>query len=487
MGFKDMREWMAKLEADGELMRITAEVDWNLELGAVAQRALAGRGPALLFENIKDYQNTRCRKVLVNGLTKRSRVAMMLGLAKDAAWQEMQAVIRKRFKEPIEPVSVATGPVKENVVRGEDIDLYQFPVPKWHPLDGGRYIDTWCGIITRDPDTGVMNVGLYRGMIRARNKIGKLLVPSQHWGLHYQKYQRRKEAMPIAIAYGWDDAMPFVASIPLAHPPSEYEVIGAIRQEPVELVRCETSDLEVPASAEIVVEGFISPEPSDYEDEGPFGEWTGYYGWTRKRPVVQVECITHRNDPILRGQVEGSKPGIISEGGYAGLYTYTSLVWDYLEKAGVPGVLDIVSAPITVVKIRKMYAGHAKQVAAAIFGSALTLQFAKVVIVVDEDVDIHNFRELQLAIRDRVDAKDDVIVFPGFPGNPLDPSLPWDFRDELKYGASPHNKLLIDATIDWTKHPVREEWGNRRYPPLSTETSSEIEQLVDSRWKEYGF
>jgi len=153
----------------------------------------------------------------------------------------------------------------------------------------------------------------------------------------------------------------------------------------------------------------------------------------------------------------------------------------------VPGVLDIVAAPITVVRIKKMYVGHAKQVAAAFFGSALTLQFAKVVIVVDEDVDIHNFRALELAIRDRVDAKDDVIVLPGLPGTPLDPSLSWEYRDELKYGAAPHNKLLIDATIDWTKHPVRKEWGNRRHPPLSTETSSEIEQMVTRRRQEYGF
>lgn len=313
MGFKDMRAWIDRLEAEGERKRITAQVDWDLEIAEVARRGLAQRGPAILFENIKDYRDTRCTKLFVNGIARRSRMAMMLGLPKDSPSADLFATVKKRFKEAIKPVSVKTGPVKENVLKGGDIDLFQFPVPKWHPLDGGRYIDTFCGVVTRDPESGELNVGLYRGMIKDKNKIAKLLIPHQHWGQAYRKYQERGEAMPVAIVYGWDESLGFVAGAMLSHPPYEYDIIGAIRQEPVELVKCETSDLEVPASAEIVVEGLISPDPADYEDEGPFGEWFGYYGWNRKRPVVQVECITHRDEPILRGQVEGTKPGVISE------------------------------------------------------------------------------------------------------------------------------------------------------------------------------
>ena len=173
MGFKDMREWIDKLETEGELKRVTAKVDWNLELGEVARRSLALKGPAILFENIKDYENTRCRRMLVNGISRHSRIAMMLGVSRKTPPQELMQVVRKRFKEPVPPVGVKTGPVKENIVTGDDIDLYQFPVPQWHPMDGGRYIDTWCGVVTRDPDTRNLNVGLYRGMIQTKNKIGK--------------------------------------------------------------------------------------------------------------------------------------------------------------------------------------------------------------------------------------------------------------------------------------------------------------------------
>ncbi|MDP2646256.1 MAG: UbiD family decarboxylase [Desulfobacterales bacterium] len=487
MAYRDLREWIAKLESEGELIRITARVDWDLELAEISRRVLTRRGPALLFENIKDYGQTRCRKIMVNGIAKRSRVALMLGQPKNTPPQELIQIVRERFKHPVEPRRVDTGPVKENVVQGDDIDLFQFPAPKWHPLDGGRYSDTFCGVVVRDPDTKELNVGLYRGMISSKNKLAKYLIPHQHWGQVYQKYQQVGRPMPVAVVYGWDDVLPFIASAPLAHPPGEYAYMGGMRREAVELVRCETSDLEVPASAEIVFEGFVSPDPATYVDEGPFGEWFGYYGARRKRPVVQVECITHRNDPIFRGQVEGTKPGVISEGGFAGIYSLTPLIWDYLEKAGVPGVLDVIPAPVYVIKIRKMYEGHARQVAAALFGSSLTLQTAKVVVVVDEDVDIRSPRALELALRDRVDPKDDVIVFPGFPGSPLDPSLPLDYRDELKYGAAPHNKLLVDGTIDWVKHPIRQDWGNRRYPPRCTEeTLPEIEDLVTRRWEEYG-
>jgi 4-hydroxy-3-polyprenylbenzoate decarboxylase len=170
-----------------------------------------------------------------------------------------------------------------------------------------------------------------------------------------------------------------------------------------------------------------------------------------------------------------------------GFYSHTALIWNYLENAGVRGVLDIIPAPTVVVKIRKRYEGHARQVAAAIWGSTISLEYAKMIMVVDEDVDIHNLRALELALRDRVDPKDDLVIWPSSPGYSLDPSIPWELKQELKYGGSPQNKLLIDATIDWTKHPVRKEWGNRRYPPTCAETLPEIEELVTDRWQEYGF
>lgn len=485
MAFDDLRQWIALLEEQGELKRIKAKVDWNLELAHVARKALGQRGQALLFENIKDHENTRGRRLFINSMAKRSRLALMLGLPKGTQREELISEARKRFKGRIKPEIVKTGPVKENIVKGDDVDLFQFPVPKWQPLDGGRYINTYCGIVTRDPDSGELNVGLYRGMIAGKNKISVFMVPQQHWGINYVKYKQRGQAMPVAVAYGWDPVLIFTASAPVAGP--EYEIMGSMRGKAVPLVKCETSDLEVPASAEIVVEGTISQDPSTFEIEGPFGEWPGYYGWSRKRPVIKVDCITHRNDPIFQGQVEGMRPGIISEAGYMAFLSHAALIMNYLETAGVPGVIDVVPGPWIVVKIHKCYEGHAKQVAAALWGSWLSLQHTKIIMVVDEDVDIHSIRDLQLAIRDRVDPKDDLTVFPNTAGSSLDPSLSWEERDEWKYGAGIQNKLLIDATIDWRKHPVRPEWGNRRYPPYCADVTPEIDALVENRWKEYGF
>jgi 4-hydroxy-3-polyprenylbenzoate decarboxylase len=486
VAYKDLREWLDKLEAEGELKRVEAKVDWDLELAEVARKAIKERGPALLFVNIKGHENTLCTRLFTNALARRTRMAMALGLPKDTPRQEFVQVIRKRFKEAVPPVLVKTGPVKQNILKGGDVDLYQFPVPKWHPLDGGRYIDTLCGVVTRDPDSGGQNVGLYRGMVAGKNKIGVYIIPEQHWGQTYLKYKERGQDMPVAVIYGWDPVLQFIASAPLAHPPFEYETMGAMRQEPVELVKCETVDLEVPASAEIVVEGTVSPDPNTYEMEGPFGEWPGYYGWSRKRPVLKVDCITHRDDPIFRGQVTGQKVGGISEAGMMTFFSYAPMMWNYLEAAGVPGVLDIVPMPTIIVKIRKMYEGQAKQVAAALWGSWFSPQYAKAIVVVDDDVDIHSLRDVELAFRDRVDPKDDIIVFPGLVGTPLDPSLTWEERDEWTYGGGLQNKVLIDATIDWRKHPVREEYGNQRFPPKCGESTPEIISLVEKRWQEYG-
>ena len=486
MGFKDLRDWLNKLEAEGELKRIKARVDWDGELAAIVGRVYSQRGPALLFENIKGYEKTWCRKLLAGGLATRSRAALMFGVPKDTPHPALVQLLRKRLKEPVKPVSVKTGPVKENIIPGSDVDLFQLPVPKWHPLDGGRYINTWCGVVTMDPDTGEHNVGMYRGMVTSKNKIGVLLVPAQGWGGHYAKYQRMRQPMPVAIVYGWDPTLGFMAAAPITSM-TEYEAMGAIRQEPVPLVKCETSDLQVPASAEILVEGTISPDPDSYEMEGPFGEWTGYYGMAQRRPVIEVKCITHRHDPIFRGNLEGLKPGLVNEDAICAYISLSALLWETLEAQGIPGILDVVPAPWVIVKIHKTYQGQARQIAAAIWGSRLAVNFGKTVMVVEEDVDIYNMRALQLAIQTYVDPAQDIIIFPENLGSSLDVAIAHKDRDELTYGASLQSKLLIDATINWTRHPIRKEWGNRRLPPTCTEQLPEIEKLVASRWREYGF
>ena len=211
MGFLDQRQWMASLEQQGELRRIRAEVDWDREIGAISRRMLEKKGPALLFENIKGYADGRCSKLFVSGLGARSRLALALGFPREASNRELVQHVMKMNRETIAPVTVPTGPVKEVIVRGDAIDLTEFPVPKWHYLEGGRYIHTFTSVVTRDPDTGVMNVGMYRGMIGKKDTAPFLLIKGgQHWGQHFVKWAARGEPMPVACVIGWDPIMSFL-------------------------------------------------------------------------------------------------------------------------------------------------------------------------------------------------------------------------------------------------------------------------------------
>ena len=176
------------------------------------------------------------------------------------------SIFKDRFSKPVKPLTVSKGPVKENIVKGAAVDLFQFPVPKWNPHDGGRFIMTSASVVTKDPDTGTLNAGTYRGMIAKKNTIGVLLAMTQGWGKHFSKYKNRGQEMPVAVVIGWDQTLFMAASTPVNH--SEYELAGSLRGAPVELVKCETSDLLVPASAEIVLEGFVSPDPEDLRTGG---------------------------------------------------------------------------------------------------------------------------------------------------------------------------------------------------------------------------
>src|SRR6185436_423894 len=270
MSFMDLRQWMTLLEKEGELRRVGAEVHWDRELGAVARRVLEKRGPALLFENVTGYKpGARCTKLFTGGLGDRRRLALALGFPKDVSNAELVQYVMTKNRETLAPRIVKTGPVKDVVVTGAAIDQTEFPVPRWHHLEGGRYIHTFSGIVTRDPDTRVMNVGIYRGMIGKPDTCPMLLIKGgQHWGHHFQKYSDRGQPMPVACVIGWDPIMPFLAGSPIPTGVCEWDVMGAYRGEPAELVKCETVDLEVPASAEIVIEGLIHDDPATWELEG---------------------------------------------------------------------------------------------------------------------------------------------------------------------------------------------------------------------------
>ncbi|MCL4744414.1 MAG: UbiD family decarboxylase [Burkholderiaceae bacterium] len=492
-GFLDLRQTIQRLEEAGELHRISAEVDWDRELGAVTRKALEQKGPALLFEAIKGYRTGRCMRLVTSILASEARLRQVLGFPKNASNKDLVRHVLETNRKAIPPVQVDTGPVKQNIVTGEKIDLFEFPVPRWHPLEGGRYINTFASIVTRDPDTGVMNVGVYRGMISTKKSISVLLVKGgQHWGRHFQKYADRGQPMPVACVIGWDPMMDFIAGSPIAPGMCEYDVMGAYRGEPVQLIKCETSDLEVPASPEIVIEGFISADPSTFEMEGPFGEATGHISdIPALRPAIQVSCVTHRDNPIFRGTLEGTLPGSTSENGFMATIQRSASAWNILEGAGIPGIVDVVCTPITVgvnivVQIRKAYQGQPKQIAAALWGNSASQYKYKNVIVVEEEIDPTSWEQIDWALAFRVNAGEGgITVFPGIFGSVLDPSTPLRDRDVDQLGCAQWNRVLIDATRNWT-FERRKEWNDERFPP-TVRLDPLDEARVLARWDEFGF
>jgi 4-hydroxy-3-polyprenylbenzoate decarboxylase len=482
MAFNDLSEWIAKIEAEQELKRILVEVDWDEEIGGITQHVfdMKEQGPALLFEG-------PCSKLLTASLATYGRIALMLGLPKQTPVRQIIQTIRERIRNLLKPVVVNDGPCKQHIKTGDQVNILELPVPKWYALDGGRYINTFGAVVTKHPSTGWINVGIYRGMAIDKKTIAWALLPGKHWGIHYHEYRAHEKPMPIAVFFGGDPVMPFVAGGPYPAGVSEYEVMGALRGRPVELVKCETVDLQVPATAEIVLEGFMPIEPESYQMEGPFGEFTGYYvGGARPRPVMKVICMTHRRDPIYQGTLEGPPP---NEDSHCSSINLSVLGWEALQKMGIPGITDVFCPPSVGlgtnvrVQINKRYQGHAKQIAACLWGGTTT-NF-KNVLVVDEDIDVYDPDSIEWAVAYRVDPREDLVIFPGAQGSPLDPSNDPRWQDPTIFGGGRWNRLLIDATKTW-RWGVREEWGGKRFPQ-KVEVRAEIQRKVRERLKEYGF
>lgn len=483
----DLRSWLTTLQAADQLRRVTAAVDWNEEIGAITRVNLSLDGPALLFENIVDHQTTRCTKFLTSAIGNRRQIQLMLGLPEGTGDSEIVRHLKNTFRNPVPPRVVETGPVKANVVERDDVDLFQFPVPKWHAADGGRYIDTFCGVVTADKATGRDNIGLYRGQIVDRDKIAKLMVPSQGWGGHLEGYT--PEPMPVAIVYGWHDVLPFCAGSPFPRNVCEWDMMGALLGRPLDLVACDTVPLHVPASAEIVVEGYLDPDPATFVEEGPFAEYPGFLGSAAPAPVLHVTRITHRDDPVLRGTLEGIRPGFFNEDSIIN-FARSAITWNMLEDLGIGGITDLWMTEVTngqntIVQIHKAYRGHAQQVAAALWGTGGSVWFHKNVMVVEEDVDVHDPVALDWAMTYRVNAGLGDIAFYGQTmGSPLDPSTPPEKNDSARFGAGEWTRVLIDATRSWEFEP-RPEWGGRHYPPID-KVDPALEAKVAARWQEYG-
>ncbi|MDO8629852.1 MAG: UbiD family decarboxylase, partial [Phycisphaerales bacterium] len=344
------------------------------------------------------------------------RIALALGLPLDLkgldlvrAWKEVLATTK-----PIAPVEVRSGPVKENVIVGNDVDVLKFPTPKWHEFDGGRYIGTGCMMIQKDPDSGWVNLGTYRSQVLDRNTVTFHSVPGHHGAIIAKKYWDRGLACPIAIAcgQGLQLYLSSVAAIPVGI--SEYDFAGGLRNSPIEVVRGETVDLPIPAEAEIVLEGEMQPPQVETGIEGPFGEWEGYYtGGRTPHPIVKVKAILHRNDPIQLGvpMLVGTHDDNLTTG-----LDLSAQLWAEFDRQipGVNGVSFVNEArrrTMVVVSLKQMYPGHVKQAALIAAGTYKgATHVGRFIIIVDDDIDPTNMSEVLWALGTRCDPKSQIDI-----------------------------------------------------------------------------
>jgi 4-hydroxy-3-polyprenylbenzoate decarboxylase len=472
----DLRDWIGLLEREGELVRVGAEVDPHLEVTEIVDRVVKAGGPALLFENPKGSSHpllinqfgTERRMCLAFGADSLDEVGRRLGdVLEMQPPQGLAEKVRglKKLKSiaDSQPKTVRGGPAQEVVLTGDEVDLSTLPVQTCWPGDAAPFI-TLPAVITKDPRTGSRNVGMYRMQVLDGRST------AMHWQIHKDgraDYLLADGKLEVAVALGLDPVTAYAASAPLPKHVDEFMLAGFLKGEAVELVPGKTVDLEVPANAEIVLEGYIAKD--DLTVEGPFGDHTGYYSPAEPFPVFHVTAITKRRDAIYPSIVVGRPP---AEDAWLG--KATERIFLPAIRMSVPEIVDY-DLPVAgafhnccIVAIRKSYPGHAQKVMHAIWGLGL-LSLTKAVVVVDEWVDVHDYEEVFFRVGANVDPKRDVLISEG-PLDHLDhaPSLQF-------YGG----KIGIDAT-----HKGPEE-GARPWPEEIV-MNEEVQRLVDERWGEYG-
>jgi 4-hydroxy-3-polyprenylbenzoate decarboxylase len=453
--WNDLREWLGLVEAAGELKHVRG-ANSEEDIGAITEMLDHNENsPCVLFDEIPNFRPGY--RVLANSMGSRKRQAITLGLDPAGASHERLLQfwrdILKGFT-PIPPVQVKRGSIQENVLRDKEVDLTRFPAPVWHPLDGGRFIGTASVNIMRDPDTGAINAGTYRNQVFDKNSIGIRVAPPHHGGIIKEKYMERGQPCPIVTVVGADPLL-FLASCVegLSFGQSEFDWAGGVRGKPIEVIQGEVTGLPIPAHAEIALEGFVTTD--EFRKEGPYGEWMGYYqdGYEKDR-VVRIHRIYHRNDPIILGCPQGKPP---HEDNRFLAYLRSGMIWDQLEKAGVPGVCGVWSPPeggnrlMTVVAIETQYLGHSKQAGLIASQCAGAVEMNRLTVVVDDYVDITSLQDVVWAIVARCDPERGVEIIKDAKGSRIDMAIAPD-RRELKANS----RMIIDATtpFEWKNHPL---------------------------------
>jgi UbiD family decarboxylase len=474
MEYNDLRDFLELCKKHGEVQEIRA-ADWNLEIGAVTEAAaeLLPEPPLLLFDGVKDYPAGYRVISLLIASYKRAVIAWGLPLDKPKLENVRLGARKVKEAKPIPPKEVESGQIMENVMEGDGVDMLCFPVPRYHASDGGRYIGTGDGVINRDPETGYVNMGTYRVQVHDRNTLGLWMSPGQHGRQICQRYWDRGESCPIAAVFGMDPLIFMAAQSRLPWGKPEMAFAGALRGRPVEVVKGPLTGLPIPAHAEIAIEGEVPPPGIESRAEGPFGEWPGYYsagtiGTGDAQPVIRVKAVYYRNDPIILNHAP-LWPGATTNG----LHIASGNIWNQLESAGIQDIIGVYNhtAYMTVVSIRQRYAGHAKQTAMAVLGCAASARDGRYVVIVDEDIDPTNMKEVLWAMETRVDPATDIDIIDGTWSTPLDPRMSPEKR-----------KAKNDTNSRAIFYAVRPFTWKEKFPKVSR-TERELREEVVRKYK----
>ena len=455
-----------------------------VEIGALIEimaRESKGYSPALLFKDIPGYPGNR--RVLGAVLASPQRLGLTLGLAPETHdRRKIAAAIRQKLANMklVPPVTVETGPVAENVQEGSKVDLLSFPVPKHHELDGGRYIGTAHCVITKDPDEGWVNLGTYRCMVLGPDKFALHMSPGRDGRImRDDKYFRRGQPMPVAVATGLDPAL-WVSSISECKwGISEYDYAGGLKGQPIEVMRGPNTGLPIPARAEIVIEGICYP--GEMADEGPFGEWAGYYAnrgvLPVPEPVVHVKRVMYRNEPIMTS-AHPARP--MHDTSFPECAFRSATMWDELEKAGVPGIAGVWCHEVGgarlfhVVSIKQLYAGHSRQAAMVASQCRTGVYLGRYTVVVDEDIDPTNLFDVIWAIATRSNPERAIEITRWCRGSSADPALAPHFKDKTSNPTDVYtSKAIIDACWPY-------EWLDRAFPVV--QVSPELRNKIFAKW-----
>ncbi len=423
----DLREWLAEVEKLGEV-RVVEGADWDLEIGTVT--ALNAKKPdpyTLVFDKIKDYPPGY--RVVCGVVNNAHKMSLVLNMPQSRSKLEFVHALAGKLRsagksqEEFAPRPVKSGPVLENIQRGAEVDIFKFPVPKWHEDDGGRYIGTGHAVITRDPDSGRVNLGCYRIAAHNKNTCGLHCAPGKHGRLDYEKYHAAGKPCPVAVSIGHHPLLFSVSGCEVPHGTrSEYHYAGALVGTPVEVITEEVTGLPIPANAEIVLAGWCPPDK--LIPEGPFGEWTGYYASGRApEKIIEVERVYYRNTPIILG---GPPDKGVSDFCFSINTMRSAMLYNELMDRGVPDVKGVWLSEVggqqwMVVSIKQRYAGHAKQAALLLSQSLLSGATGRYVVVVDEDIDPTNTQEVLWAICTRSDPEKDIDIIRRARTHALDP------------------------------------------------------------------